>query len=330
MDVVNVGSSVFTKLWTQLFIASNYQYPFYQSWNIEYYKTVFRDSGFEDCSFVIAEKDKALVGIRMALGTSPEGNRELSFFRLPMLCVEDQNIDQNQLRTAYKLLKAEFEKKLETESVTVVIYQDFLNKGELSVIGRYLLDKGALVVPYFTQVIDLTIPEADLHRSIRKSYKSLVNWGKKNLKLKILDSEAIALEDLENFRKLHFHSAGRQTRSFDTWHLQYKMVCHKEAFVILGELEGELVTAAFFPCSPRSCYYGVSASRRELFDKPLSHAVIWSAMLYAKQQGCRFFELGEQLYPGHGHPTQKEVNISTFKHGFGGETQVRLNIKWER
>jgi lipid II:glycine glycyltransferase (peptidoglycan interpeptide bridge formation enzyme) len=75
----------------------------------------------------------------------------------------------------------------------------------------------------------------------------------------------------------------------------------------------------------------VSASRRALFGKPISHALVWEALRHAKHLGCRWFETGEQLYPASGpaSPTEKQLGISAFKRGFGGSTHVRLKIRLE-
>lgn len=291
-----------------------------------------QQSQFEDCSFVVEEQGLPLLGVRMALNESPKGHQRLSGFGLPLLYVENEDRNRTGLRPAYKLLKAELDRVVETYSVDSIIYQDFLHNGKLSFMGKHLLENRGQAVPYFTRMINLSASENELYRQIRKSYKSLINWGKKNLFLRVIDGETIVPEDIERFRELHFHAAGRETRPRHTWDLQYEMVCHKEAFVILGELEGELVTAALFPVSAKYCFYGVSASKRELFSKPLSHVVVWNAMLYAKDQGCGFFELPEQCYPKQGNPipSEKELSISTFKRGFGGETKVRLNITWQR
>ncbi len=264
----------------------------------------------------------------MALKVSPKGDQELSGFGLPLLYIENQNVDSTQLRGARRLFKTEFDRVLQTYPVASIIYEDFLKGGVLSFVGQHLLDKGGQAVSCFRQMLDLSAPETGLRRQVRKSYKSLINWGEKNLSLRVFDRKTIVPEDIEKFRQLHIYAAGRETRSLQTWYLQYEMIRHQEAFAILGELEGELVTAALFPYSPKYCYYGVSASKRELFSKPLSHTLIWRAIFYAKEQGCRFFELGTQNYPKQGDPppTQKELGISTFKRGFGGQTQVRLNI----
>ncbi|MGK5094798.1 hypothetical protein WDW89_22660 [Deltaproteobacteria bacterium TL4] len=170
----------------------------------------------------------------------------------------------------------------------------------------------------------------ELFRQVRKSYKSCINWGKKNLKIECLDHQTITKDAIEQFHQLHVQAAGRETRSDHSWNAQYEMVKAQEAFVILGWLDGKLETAALFPCSSRYCYYGVSASNRDLFEKPLSHAILWEAILYAKERGCLFFETGSQLFPQQPSVAHtKELNISAFKHGFGGKTFVRLNILWQ-
>jgi lipid II:glycine glycyltransferase (peptidoglycan interpeptide bridge formation enzyme) len=108
------------------------------------------------------------------------------------------------------------------------------------------------------------------------------------------------------------------------------MIRSGEAFAIFGYLDSELVTAALFQYSGALCFYGVSASDRSFFDKPISHAVIWTAVLQAKSLGCLIFEMGEQVYAGqfcNGEPpSEKEMNIAKFKRGFGGETLSRVRI----
>jgi FemAB family protein len=209
-----------------------------------------------------------------------------------------------------------------------VNYQDYLLNSQLSFLSKLLYDFGAVSVPKFIQTLQLNLHESELRQQIRKSYKSLINWGEKTLTIRLLNSRNIKKEDIEEFRQLHIQVAKRETRSQETWDIQYEQVLHNEAFVILGELEEELVTAAFFVHSKKCCYYGASASKRELFDKPLSHYVLWRAILHAKGLGCRFFEMGEQFYSKNQEPfhSQKELGISLFKSGFGGQTDVRLYL----
>ena len=148
------------------------------------------------------------------------------------------------------------------------------------------------------------------------------------MEIKILKADNTLTENIDAFRKLHIETAGKETRSEKTWQCQFQMIKQKEAFGILGFLEKELVSAALFIVSPKYCYYGVAVSKRELFDKPLGHNILWTAILEAKRLGCHFFETGEQFYPNSGQPrpTVKDLGISTFKRGFGGEIVVREKI----
>jgi hypothetical protein len=333
MRIVKSKSENFNNLWGELFKNSDFQHPLYQPCNIAYYKAASLGVGFEDCSFAVEEGGKPVLGVLAAINVTASGLREFCAYGImPLFYIEDLRFGADKLSGAYNLFKSELDDILQNRAVDRVFYQDFLSAGKISFVGKYLLNHGASATPFFTQIIDLSDSELKLGQQVRKSYKSLINWGQKNLSLRILNYKTIVPQDMENFRQLHMHAAGRETRPRRTWDLQYEMVVRNEAFAILGELEGELVTAALFPYSSRYCYYGVSASKRELFSKPLSHAVIWRAILHAKKEGCRYFELGMQCYPRQGDSfcSKKELNISIFKHGFGGQTYVRLNIVWEK
>ena len=101
---------------------------------------------------------------------------------------------------------------------------------------------------------------------------------------------------------------------------------------INGFLDNKLVSSAFFNFNKMVCFYSVSASRRDLFDKPLSHSIIWNAIIHAKKIGCKYFDFSVLSYrknslheiPG------KEKNINTFKKGFGGKTRSVLSVNWEK
>lgn len=330
MHIIRASDAEFPELWQRLFSQDALQYPLLTPLDVEYQKEYARESRFEDISFLIEEKGEALMGARLARRVFPDGKKEISGFGRHIVFCEAQNLDPLQRDGAAGVVREELQEVLQAnENVPVLFLEQYT---ALSPVGRVLLDSGAKATPRFSQIIDLTAPEAQLRSRIRKSYKSLINWGAKNLKLRLLNHSNITAEAMEQFRLLHIEVAGRETRSLRSWELQLEMVRQTEAFVVLGDLDGALVTAALFVHSPKFCYYGVSASKRELFEKPLGHIVLWTAILEAKKIGCRYFELGEQYFPNHGNPppTPKELNISAFKKGFGGETAVRLEIQLGR
>lgn len=327
----------FALLQQTLWQEATLRHPWYSPLSAAYQREYLRDCCFIDRSFVVAEGDRPILGVPMALCVAPDGLPEISAFGYPTLSLESREsakIEPGLRVTAARLLKAEIDRVIEMHQVQRVIHREW--SGALTPMGHHLMEIGGKATPLFSQWIDLTLPQPVLRQQVRKSYQSLINWGEKNLCLHLIDahwhSQAAYPEAMERFRLLHIHAAGRETRSAQSWQCQFDMVQAGEAFLILGEWEGDLVTAALFQYTPDLCYYGVSASRRELFEKPLSHAVLWRAIVHAKALGCRWFEMGEQRYPNQGEPlpTSKEHGISTFKRGFGGETRLMLNIHWHR
>lgn len=329
MNVIESGSTEYPRLWQLLWQRDAIQHPFGTLLNVEYSKAYACEDVFIDRSFVVEEEGEPVLGLQIALSRRSGELVEISAFGRPILYLESTHCTIDQVRRANKLLKEKLMAILAEAPEAAILYCDFLVKGELSFLGQCLLDNGASADPCFTQILTISPHEEDLKRDVRKSYKSLINWGMKNLSIRILDRHSIVKSDMERFRQLHIQESGRETRAVRTWEIQYEQVLQGEAFVVLGELSGELVTAALFLYSDRYCYYGVSASVRALFDKPLSHSIIWTAILQAKQLGCSVYELGEQLFPAQGYPSAKELGISVFKRGFGGETAVRLTIARE-
>ena len=74
-----------------------------------------------------------------------------------------------------------------------------------------------------------------------------------------------------------------------------------------------------------------------MFGKPLFHSLMWVAILHAKKIGCKLFEVGEQKYPNHSKitiselyeiiPSKKDLHISEFKAGFGGDIWMFIDLK---
>ncbi|MEI8309162.1 MAG: GNAT family N-acetyltransferase [Verrucomicrobiota bacterium] len=330
MQIIEIHNASFERLWDGLWRADATQHPFLTPLDVEYSKEYARDSRFDDLSFLVEENGTPILGLRMAIRKHPDNSLELSGFGRPITFLESTTVEPSLREAAAKMLCGQLKAQLDQNQFQKVLYQE--RRSHLSPVGRCLLDAGAEAIPRFTQVIELSASETELRMNLRKSYKSLVNWGEKNLQLTLRDFDAVTPDDMEAFRLLHVDVAGRETRSRRTWELQLEMIRRQEAFIILGRLAGDVVTAAFFNHSARYCYYFCSASRRELFEKPLAHVVLWQAIRHAKELGCRCFEMGDQLFPAlsDSPPTPKELGISAFKKGFGGETQIRTDIVWNR
>jgi len=122
----------------------------------------------------------------------------------------------------------------------------------------------------------------------------------------------------EGFFRLHVEVSGRQTRSRETWDLQRRAILEKKAYlVVLRSPDSQMVGGGLFITSETDAYYGVAVNRRELFDQPIGHLVLWEAIRFAKESGKRWFDLGTRLYRNlDPHCTPKELSISDFKEAF--------------
>ena len=320
----------FFELLNQIGISVGYQSALHTQSGLTWYRQRPIDEGksVQDRSFILILNDIPVIAFQGA-NVENQGKINLLAYEIPCISIE------NKAKLTAKISKIfikEFEKASE-EVNGYISCRDFLIDGELSTLSRHLLSKGAKITPIFSKVIDLNKDESTLKSHLRKSYRSLVNWGLRELQPQIQDSSNITWEHIKSFSELHKREAGRETRSKDSWRLQYEMVKAGEAFVVFGHLNNEVVSAGLFMHSNTNCFYGISASRRDLFKKPMFHSLMWLAILHAKKIGCSWFEVGEQLFPNHPSsepPSKKELGISEFKAGFGGKTICKLLLTLDR
>lgn len=332
MRLVRNDAADFRSLWEALWRADDWRHPLHQPRNRDYYLEYFRASRFSDASVVVANGTLPVAGLVMAVRHGEDGAVDLAAHGQPLHLLEVSSSPPAARRAAARLMVEEVDRLIAQHSVANVTFQDFLRDGCLSDVGEALLERGARANPFFTCVIDLSPTEADLRTAVSRRTKGHINWGEKHLDLLLLERENVTPEHLEAFRRLHVEVAGRETRSAGSWAMQYEMVRGDEAFAILASLEGRLVSASLFCRSDRTCYYGVGATRRELFDRSISHVLMWRAIQHSKRLGLRWFEVGERLFPEVGlrRPDEKELGISRFKGSFGGGTRVRLDLRLEQ
>tara|TARA_X000000950_G_scaffold289404_1_gene412951 strand:- start:17212 stop:18183 length:972 start_codon:yes stop_codon:yes gene_type:complete len=207
----------------------------------------------------------------------------------------------------------------------IFCYRDFLHNQKSDLITDHLISKQFDKKLRYSKLIDLKKTEIELKKNLRRSFKSLINYGLKNFNLIIFNEKNITQEIFDKFRTLHIKESGRETRPKSSWDIQFKMIQNKNAFLIGSQINTEFVSFALFYLTDYLCSYGVSVSNRDLFNKPLSHSLVWLAILHAKKLGCEFFDLGDVISGDDN--TKKEENIQQFKNGFGGEDYKYLEIK---
>ena len=245
--------------------------------------------------------------------------------------LESPIITTNQKKSIAKALKEI------CSEIDDIEYVELMQRSTISTTSDYFLQQpNSQFKQKFHCMIDLAKTEQDLKKEIRKSFKSLINWGQSNLELMLISHNNIsdqAYEEFMKFRELHFVCAGRRTRSRETWDIQYKCIEEGTIFAILGYWNGQMVTGGLFNISDNYVYYANSASARDLFDKPMFHSVMWKAIRYSKDIGASLFDVGEIYFNCQSHFPQisdKELGISKFKAGFGGQIKPIFEINLNR
>ena len=321
---IEANDQKFWDYWSLMYQNCSFISPLYSMKALDYYKQRPIDEGSEisDCSFVYVKNDTPCASL--IISQVHKGDRtDLLANEIPGTSVVNSELLSRKDMIAINKKIESIVNNLNGE----LKYRDFLNNGNINFVTRKLLSLGCVSYPFFSVVIDLRNTHELLHQRIRKSYKSLINSGEKNLKINTFDYKNISDDIFSEFKELHIFVSGRRTRSDDSWKKQLEMIKNKEAFLITGSVDDKMITGSYYMYSDNVCYYGVSASIRELFDKPLSHALVWKAVMYAKETGCSFFEMGEQKYIGNSNDIdEKQIAISDFKAGFGGDIRVFIDI----
>ncbi len=188
-----------------------------------------------------------------------------------------------------------------------IYYLDYLEGGRLSAVSKFLLQRGLTAKPYYTQIIDLTKSVTELHADLRKSYKSIINAG---------HPKELFADAVPDYHKMHARIHKRETRNQATWDLQKEMMLSGNAFIIGLFEANKPVGYTLFYHNFHSCYYAGSVSE----ENSNTHSAIWYAIFHAQSLGIKSLERGEQIYSG----KEKDISISQFKAGMGGDTKVRL------
>lgn len=163
--------------------------------------------------------------------------------------------------------------------------------------------------------VDLTLPVEAIRASLRKSYRSLVNWGLKNMSIERLDAKCADRAAFDEIKAFHRKVAGKCTRPDETWEIQWRMVEAGEAFCVLGR-DGERLIGANMILVSDVAYYGVGVYDKDLMDDgyPIAHGLLFYAILHCKRLGLSRFVLGDV-----GGGDEKQDGIAHFKKGFATE-----------
>ena len=173
-------------------------------------------------------------------------------------------------------------------------------------------------------VVDIEQEEKIIKRDLRKSYRSLVNWGRQNIKTIDINSENPDRGLFEQYSAFHEKIGGVSDYGRTYWDVYWNEIMCDRAELSLGYLDdNHLAVGTLIVFAAETAYYASGVYDRDMFDKPLGHFPVFDAILRASKRGMKIFDLGE-IFPV-GMATDKEVQIGFFKRGFTSNYILRTN-----
>lgn len=174
-----------------------------------------------------------------------------------------------------------------------------------------------------TNILALDKAEDVIYRTFRKGCKSDIKTAeKRGYKILIVDKNNYEAKHFDQYRAIHFSTAGRQTRSDLSWEAQRSWLRAGLSILALEEKDGQTVSAAFVNTYKNRAYYQSAATLPD-FEREvgIGHLVQWEIIRYLRRNQFTHYEIGWNYYPNVSQEVAdaKLLGISRFKGGFGAD-----------
>ena len=171
-----------------------------------------------------------------------------------------------------------------------------------------------------TWKLDITLPEEELFKNMRKTTRYLVRQALKQSDVSIKESEI--LDDVKIYQKLNIEVAKRQRFvpfSFEYIKNEFEVFSKdKEILWFFGKHNGELVAAALVVFWSGIGFYHQAASSLKYPKFSIPYLLPWAAIREAKKRGCNLFDFWGYVNPEN-NPRHPWAGPTLFKMGFGGK-----------
>lgn len=176
--------------------------------------------------------------------------------------------------------------------------------------------------------VDLRLPRESYKKVLRKSYKSLINWGEKNFSIRLADQNATDLSEFKAFQNLHLRASGKSTRSEATWSKQFDTISAGFGFLINAYYNDKIVGGCYIMNDQKQAFYAVAAGNRDLMGQniPVNHFPLYHAIRHCQNLGLTKFNFGNVSTDQ--TDSKKLKNINQFKRGFCTDISIRHSINF--
>ncbi len=326
--VIETSDSEFSQYWNKLYSNDPMRNPVCIQQRSENQSTRKDRSKFTDRSFLVVAEDEPVFGCSLTLHLDEQGRKCIGYFgREASSHVNSSTLQapSNSFKPeAIRLLQAHVNQLIEEIQPHSLDFLDPVSCGVMSPVTQVLLEKGAKPVVQKAQVIDLSISARELYRSMTKSCRGLVEWGRRNLDIEVLgdeDFDASIIEHAEDIVAASGSSANDR--------LAYKTLMEQgDGFMVQGKYKGEIVSSSLFLHTDKTCHYLFADRLSNSPDRPVLHALIWQAMLHGKSKNCSQLDFGSTSIIDSAATSSSRLDVATSC--FGGESHARLRVTLQR
>lgn len=170
-----------------------------------------------------------------------------------------------------------------------------------------------------TWKLDITLPEEELLKNMRKTTRYLIRQAERNLDIVIEKSDS--LESVEIYQRLNREVAKRQ--NFAPFSDEY-VKNEFEVFAkdnrclwLFGKNRGELAAGALVVFWSGIGFYHQAASLAKFAKFSIPYLLQWEAIKEAKRRGCKLYDFWGYIDPQR-NPNHPWAGPTLFKMGFGG------------
>jgi Acetyltransferase (GNAT) domain len=285
-----------------------------------YYRELAGD-GYVDRRFAVIESDTPVLIVLCGFSGA-----SLGYFGMPVRVFPRSGMPPESIGSATATAFRKIDEIALADNLTSANVADFDSGTRLSAIGKQCLNRGAAATVHIGGTCDLRNDETTLRRGLRKSYRSLINWGERNLKMEFVNRENADYSLFRQYQDLHKAVAGRSTRSQKSWDIMFEWIAGGRGELVLGYLKSEeLVAGTLVVDGAEIASYASGAYDRDRFDMPISHWPLWLAIKRSAERGRATFDLGELPVAA---ADRKEADIGFFKRGFTDVFPTWMSWNW--
>lgn len=320
--VIETSDSSFFQHWDKLCANDPVQNPIYMQQRSESQIANDNITEFTDRSFLVMVAEEPVFGCSLTMHLDEQGRKCIGYFGHEASSHVNQASMQapsNNFRPeAVRLLQEHINQLIEEIQPHAIDYLDPVSCGLMSPVTQVLLEKGAIPIVQQAQIIDLSISKRDLQRSMTKSCRGMVAWGRRNLEMEIVSGDRFDGSRGDQAGEIY---AGDRT-------IYEALIKKGNGFLVQACYKGELVSSGLFVHNNKTCHLVSVEKVSSSIDRPVLHALIWEAMLQSRSMHCSQFDFGSSAIASSSELFSAEAGFSAAC--FGGESHARLRVTLNR